>query len=42
MKKALEELYKKDFINKYKKTNQHHVSLNINKKEEIEKFLENE
>ncbi len=37
---ALEELYKLGFINKYKKTYEIHVSLNINKKREIERFLE--
>ncbi len=39
-KKALIGLYKKEFINKYKKTNQIHISLNINKKKEIEELLE--
>ena len=39
-KAALEDLYKKDFINKYMKTHEIHVSLNIDKKKEIEKFLE--
>jgi hypothetical protein len=39
-KEALEELYKKEFINKYKKTFETHISLNIEKKKEIEKFLE--
>ena len=39
-KAALEELYKEGFINKYKKTYETHVSLNIEKKKEIEKFLE--
>jgi len=39
-KDALDELYKKGFINKYKKTYETHVSLNINKKKEIERFLE--
>jgi len=38
-KKALEELYKKDFIRKYKKTYETHVSLNIDKKKEIEEFV---
>ncbi len=37
---ALEELYKIGFINRYKKTNEIHVSLNIDKKREIERFLE--
>ena len=37
--KALEELYKIGFINRYKKTNELHVSLNIEKKKEIEEFL---
>lgn len=37
---ALEELYKLGFINRYKKTNEVHVSLNIDKKKEIERFLE--
>ena len=40
VKKALEELYKMEFINKYKKTGEIHVSLNIRKKKEIEEFLE--
>ena len=39
-KKALKELYKLGFINKYKKTGETHVSLNIKKKQEIEEFLE--
>jgi len=39
-KAALEELYKKEFINKYMKTHETHVSLNVDKKKEIEKFLE--
>ena len=42
VKKALEELYKLGFINKYKKTGEIHVSLNIRKKKEIEAFLEEE
>jgi len=37
--KALEELYKAGFICRYKKTNELHVSLNIEKKKEIEEFL---
>ena len=41
IKDALKELYKIGFINRYKKTNEMHVSLNINKKREIEEFLEN-
>ena len=40
-KDALEELYKKSFINKYKKTFEIHVSLNINMKKKIEEFLRN-
>ncbi|MBN2459465.1 hypothetical protein JXB28_04220 [Candidatus Woesearchaeota archaeon] len=40
VKKALEELYKMEFINKYMKCGEVHVSLNINKKKEIEEFLE--
>lgn len=40
VKKALEELYKMEFINKYMKTGEVHVSLNIIKKKEIEEFLE--
>lgn len=40
-KDALAELYKIGFINKYKKTHEMHVSLNIDKKKEIERFLEN-
>jgi len=39
-KDALKELYKIGFINKYKKTHEVHVSLNIDKKREIEEFLE--
>ena len=39
-KKCLEELCKAGFINKYKKTNEIHVSLNVDKKKEIEEFLE--
>ncbi len=38
-KKALEELYKLGFIDKYHKTDEIHVSLNISKKKEIESFL---
>jgi adenylosuccinate synthase len=41
VKKALEELYQWEFINKYMKTGEAHVSLNIRKKKEIEEFLEN-
>lgn len=39
-KDALEGLFKMAFINKYMKTHEIHVSLNIEKKKEIEKFLE--
>ncbi len=39
-KAALEELYKIGFIDKYMKTHEVHVSLNIDKKKEIERFLE--
>ena len=39
-KDALKELYKTGFINRYKKTHEIHVSLNIEKKKEIERFLE--
>lgn len=39
-KNALKQLYKMGFINKYRKQNEIHVSLNINKKKEIEEFLE--
>ena len=38
-KDALDELYKIGFINRYKKTYEVHVSLNIEKKKEIEEFL---
>ena len=38
-KDALKELYKIGFINKYKKTAEIHISLNIGKKKEIEEFL---
>lgn len=41
-KKALEGLYKKEFIKRYRKTGEIHVSLNIEKKKEIDYFLENE
>ncbi len=34
-------LYKIGFINRYKKTYEVHVSLNIEKRAEIEEFLEN-
>jgi hypothetical protein len=40
VKKALEELYRMEFINKYMKTGEVRVSLNIMKKKEIEEFLE--
>lgn len=40
-KKQLDELYKIGFIKKYKKTNEIHVSLSIDKKKEIEEFLYN-
>ena len=40
VKKALKELYQMSFINRYIKTGETHVSLNINKKKEIEEFLE--
>jgi len=39
-KNALEELYKAGFICKFMKTHEAHVSLNIDKKKEIEIFLE--
>ena len=42
VKKALEELYRMEFINRYMKTGEIHVSLNIRKKKEIEEFLEEE
>ncbi len=38
-KQALEELYKMDFICRYKKTHETHISLNINKKKEIERYI---
>ena len=38
--KALDELYTMGFIDKYKKTHEIHVSLNIDKKQEIEEFLD--
>ena len=38
--KAIEELYKIGFISRYKKTSETHLSLNIEKKKEIEEFLE--
>ncbi len=41
VKKALKELYQMEFINRYIKTGETHVSLNIKKKKEIEEFLEN-
>ncbi len=37
---ALHELYRSGFINKHMKTHEVHVSLNIEKKAEIEHFLE--
>lgn len=37
--KALEELYQLGYIVRYKKTYEMHISLNINKKNEIEDFL---
>ncbi len=40
VKQALEELYRMEFINRYMKTGEVHVSLNIRKKKEIEEFLE--
>ena len=39
-KKAIEELYKKEFLTKKKSTGEWHVSLNPRKKEEIMKFIE--
>jgi len=42
VKKALEELYRMEFINKYMKTGETHVSLNIRKKKEVEEFLDQE
>jgi transcriptional regulator of NAD metabolism len=39
VKKALEELYQLEFINRYKKTGETHISLNIRKKKEIEEFM---
>jgi hypothetical protein len=39
VKDALHELYQLGFINRYIKTGETHVSLNIRKKQEIEKFL---
>ena len=38
-KDALKELYKRGFILKYQKTGEIHISLNIEKKKEIEEFL---
>jgi len=38
-KDALNELYKLGFINRYKKTGETHISLNPEKKKEIEEFL---
>jgi hypothetical protein len=40
VKKELEELYQWKFINRYMKTGEIHVSLNISKKKEIEELLE--
>mgnify|MGYP001610941708 CR=1 FL=1 len=37
--KAIEELYKLEFLTKLKKTGEWHVSLNPRKKEEIYRFL---
>ena len=37
---ALEELYKLEFILKYHKTGETHISLNIRKKKEIEELLD--
>ena len=39
-KKAIEELYKKEFLLKRMSTGEWHVSLNPRKKGEIEKFIE--
>ena len=39
-KEALKELYQLGFINRYVKTSEIHVSLNIDKKKEIEEFCE--
>jgi len=38
-KKAIGELYKKDFLLRMKKTGEWHISLNPRKKEEIYRFL---
>ena len=38
-KDALKELYKLGFILRYKKTQEVHISLNIEKKKEVEEFL---
>jgi len=38
-KQAINELYKLGFIKKYKKTSEIHISLNPEKKKEIEEFL---
>ncbi|MFH1315885.1 MAG: hypothetical protein ABII01_00010 [Candidatus Woesearchaeota archaeon] len=38
-KQALIELYKLEMIKKYKKTNEIHISLNIEKKKEIDQIL---
>jgi hypothetical protein len=40
VKKAFKELCKKEFIIRYKKTGETHISLNIRKKREIEEFLD--
>ncbi|MBT4824772.1 hypothetical protein HN695_04115 [Candidatus Woesearchaeota archaeon] len=40
-KDALKELYQLGYIRRYKKTNEVHVSLNLEKKKEIEEFLFN-
>jgi DNA-binding MarR family transcriptional regulator len=39
-KQAINELYKLGFIKKYKKTSEIHISLNPEKKKEIEEFLD--
>ena len=39
-KKALQELYKLGYISRFIKTHEIHVSLSIEKKKDIEKFLE--
>ncbi|MBN2142851.1 hypothetical protein JW711_05990 [Candidatus Woesearchaeota archaeon] len=40
VKDAYEELIRKEFIIRYKKTGETHISLNIRKKKEIEEFME--